>query len=113
VIVGGLNLADDFYWSRRWPLLFGVTEPVGGPTYRNGEILAPLDERFAAMDLNIWLQVGPSKIRRPRKMAVDDEGMARDLEKLLAPDRLKKAKPEPEEMWGQLSFPLKGGAEAQ
>ena len=110
LLVGGLSLGDWFYWSRRWPLLFGMTEPTGSLAYEFRKDLAPLLDKLSGMDLTIQIHAGPKKIRRPRKTAVDEEGMARDLEKLVAPDRLKKPKLAPEETWGQLTFPsYKGG----
>lgn len=84
VLVGGLSLGDSFYWSRRWPLLFGVTEPVGGLAYSHRKDLGPFLDKLADMDLTIEIHAGPKKIRRPRKMAVDDEGWPLEMKNLVA-----------------------------
>ena len=92
VLVGGINSGEWSFWSRRWPVLFGGTEPVGRRAYRFRRELPSLVERLARTDLNIQIHVGPAKIRKSRTMQVNDKGTPDGGEALLVPEPRAKTK---------------------
>ena len=71
VLVGGISSGEWSFWSLRWPVLFGATEPVGHRAYTYRRELDPLLKRLARTDLNIQIHVGPVRIRHSRTMVVD------------------------------------------
>ena len=92
VLVGGISSGEWSFWSQRWPVLFGATEPVGHRAYTYRRELDPLVKRLARTDLNIQIHVGPAKIRHSRTMVVDSKGMPYGGEALLVPETRAKTK---------------------
>lgn len=107
VLVGGISSGEWSFWSRRWPILFGATEPIGHRAYSYRRELDPLLKRLARTDLNIQINVGPVKIRQSRTMQVDSKGMPYGGEALLVPETRAKTKWELlREEWGPYSVLL-------
>lgn len=111
VALGGINLGEWSFWSRRWPILFGGTEPVGRRAYLYRRELGPLLKRMARTDLNIQIHVGPVKIRTSRSMQVNGDGLPQGGETLLVPEFQAKTKWQRLREWGPstllLPFPEK------
>lgn len=107
VLVGGISSGEWSFWSRRWPVLFGATEPVGHRAYTYRRELDPLLKRLARTDLNIEIHVGPARIRQSRTMEVDSKGLPYGGEALLVPETRAKTKWQRlREEWGRTSVLL-------
>jgi hypothetical protein len=108
VLVGGINSGEWSFWSRRWPVLFGGTEPAGRRAYRFRRELPSLVERLARTDLNIQVHVGPAKIRQSRTMQINGNGMPYGGAALLVPESRAQTKWQRLREWGPnllLPFP--------
>jgi hypothetical protein len=109
VLVGGINSGEWSFWSRRWPVLFGWTEPVGRRAYKDRRELPSLVKRLARTDLNIQLHIGPAKIRQSRTLKVDGKGLPYGGDAMLVPESRAKTKWHRLREWGDpfnLSLPF-------
>jgi hypothetical protein len=100
VLVGGTGSGESSFWSRRWPVLFGATEPVGCRAYTYRRELDSFVKRLARAELNIQIHVGPVKIRTSRTMEVDGNGFPKNGEALLVPESQTKTKLQRLREWG-------------
>jgi hypothetical protein len=106
VMVGGISSGEWSFWSRRWPVLFGATEPVGRRAYAYRRELDSLVKRLAGTDLNIQIHVGPVKIHTGRSMQVNRDGLPQGGEALLVPKPQARTKWQRLREWGPSSLLL-------